>query len=242
MRYLGIDFGSNRIGVAVSDRDGSIAFPKAVEKRDAGLVKRLCALVRDESVHSIVMGDTRTLLGTANDITTEAERFAEELRAATGIPVVLANEAWTSVEAARYAPESRVHDDASAAAIILQRFLDMKGPVYHGVMEEISYDDFAKLDIRIGTVRAAERVPETDKLLKCTIDFGKLGERTIVSGIAGWKTPEELVGMQLPYIVNLAPRMLRGVESQGMLLAASDEDGVALLRPERTLTPGTRLT
>lgn len=106
---------------------------------------------------------------------------------------------------------------------------------------EIQYDDFAKLDIRIGRVVAAEKVPETDKLIKCTIDFGELGARTIVSGIAEWKTPEELVGKRLPYIVNLAPRMLKGVESQGMLLAASDESGVALLSPERDVPPGTRL-
>ena len=109
-------------------------------------------------------------------------------------------------------------------------------------MEEIQYDDFAKLDIRIGTVIAAELVPETDKLIKCTVDFGEeIGQRTIVSGIAEWKKPEELIGRQFPYIVNLAPRMLRGVESQGMLLAASDESGVALLTPERTLHTGTRL-
>ena len=108
-------------------------------------------------------------------------------------------------------------------------------------MDEISYNDFGKLDIRIGTVLAAERVPETDKLIKCTIDFGELGERTIVSGIAEWKTPEELVGRQFPYIVNLAPRVLKGIESQGMLIAASDESGVALLSPERNIAPGTKL-
>ncbi len=112
-------------------------------------------------------------------------------------------------------------------------------------MADISYDDFAKLDLRIGTVIAAERVPETDKLIKCTIDFGELPEgagiRTIVSGIAEWKKPEELVGLQLPYIVNLAPRMLRGIESQGMLLAASDTDGLALIAPVRAVQPGTRL-
>lgn len=107
--------------------------------------------------------------------------------------------------------------------------------------DEISYDDFAKLDIRVGTVLTAELVPETDKLIKCTIDFGEMGQRTIVSGIAQWKKPEELVGKQLPYIVNLAPRVLRGVESQGMLMAASDENGVALLSPERALPPGTTL-
>ena len=78
-------------------------------------------------------------------------------------------------------------------------------------MPEIQYEDFAKLELRIGTVVAAEMVPETTKLIKCTIYFGELGMRTIVSGIAQWKKPEELVGKQLPYIVNLAPKMLRGV-------------------------------
>lgn len=106
---------------------------------------------------------------------------------------------------------------------------------------EVQYEDFAKLDIRIGKVIAAEKVPDTDKLIKCSIDFGELGVRTIVSGIAAWKTPEELVGRSLPYIANLAPRMLKGVESQGMLLAASDENGVALIEPERAVSPGTRL-
>ncbi len=108
--------------------------------------------------------------------------------------------------------------------------------------DEIQYDDFAKVEMRIGTVIAAEMVPDADKLIKCTVDFGgEIGERTIVSGIALWKRPEELVGMQLPYIVNLAPRTLRGVESQGMLLAVGIEDGVALLKPERPVPTGTKL-
>lgn len=109
-------------------------------------------------------------------------------------------------------------------------------------MEEIQYDDFAKLDIRVGTVIAAEQIPDTDKLLKCTINFGQeLGQRTIVSGIAQWKKPEDLIGKQLPYVVNLAPRILRGVESQGMLLAVSDEAGVALFHPERNVPNGTKV-
>lgn len=107
--------------------------------------------------------------------------------------------------------------------------------------DEIQYDDFAKIDIRIGRVIAAEPIEGADKLIKCTVDFGELGQRTIVSGIKEWKTPEELIGQQLPYIVNLAPRMLRGVESQGMLLAASDESGVALLHAEREVPLGTKL-
>ncbi|MDP3645705.1 MAG: hypothetical protein Q8R25_01325 [bacterium] len=130
--------------------------------------------------------------------------------------------------------------------------IDSPRPISNGV-DEISYDDFAKLDIRIGTVTAAELVPETDKLIKCTVDFGQeLGTRTIVSGIAQWKKPEELVGRQFPYIVNLAPRVLRGIESQGMLLAASpvrgdasngasDERTVVLIVPETDVPPGTKL-
>jgi methionyl-tRNA synthetase len=109
-------------------------------------------------------------------------------------------------------------------------------------MDTIQYDDFAKLDIRIGRVVAAEMVPDADKLIKCTIDFGEMGQRTIVSGIAEWKKPEELVGKQLPYIVNLAPRMLRGVESQGMLLASHTADGgIALLMPDIEVVPGTKV-
>lgn len=108
--------------------------------------------------------------------------------------------------------------------------------------KEITYDDFAKLEIRIGTVLAAELIPETDKLLKCTIDFGDFGQRTIVSGIALFRQPDEIIGKQLPYIVNLAPRMLRGVESQGMLLAASPGgEGLALLLPDVSVPNGTKL-
>lgn len=112
-------------------------------------------------------------------------------------------------------------------------------------LPQVAYSDFNKLDIRIGTVVAAELVRDTDKLIKCTVDFGDPpaggGMRTIVSGIAQWKKPEELVGRQFPYIVNLAPRVLRGIESEGMLLAASDESGVALLEPERKLPSGSPL-
>ncbi len=108
-------------------------------------------------------------------------------------------------------------------------------------MPEVVYEDFAKIDIRIGTVVTAELVPETDKLIKCTVDFGELGSRVIVSGIAQYKTPEELIGKQLPYVVNLAPRILRGIESQGMLLAANDENGIVLIFPERSMLSGARL-
>lgn len=106
--------------------------------------------------------------------------------------------------------------------------------------KNISYDDFLKVDIRIGTIKAAEMIPDTDKLIKCTVDFGDLGERTIVSGIAEYYEPESLVGKQCPYVVNLAPRVLRGVESQGMLFASSPDGGCSLLHPDTQVPPGTK--
>ncbi|MDP2650038.1 MAG: hypothetical protein Q8P16_00545 [bacterium] len=104
---------------------------------------------------------------------------------------------------------------------------------------QISIDDFAKLDIRIGTVLLAERVPETDKLIKCTVDVGEEEPRIIVSGIAHLRDPEALVGMQLPYIVNLAPRTIKGIESNGMLFAVGSDDAFALLHPDKDVPPGT---
>ncbi len=90
--------------------------------------------------------------------------------------------------------------------------------------DTISYDDFAKLDLRVGTIIAAEKVPKTDKLLQLKVDTG-LDTRTIVSGIAESFSPEEVIGKQVTVLVNLAPRKLRGVESQGMLLMAEAENG-----------------
>ena len=90
--------------------------------------------------------------------------------------------------------------------------------------DEISFDDFARMDIRTATVLAAERVPKTDKLLKLTIDTG-LDTRTIVSGIAEYYSPEDMVGKQICILANLAPRAIRGIVSQGMILMAKQGDG-----------------
>lgn len=105
----------------------------------------------------------------------------------------------------------------------------------------ISIDDFSKVEISIGTVKAAERVPETDKLIKCSVDFGEPeGPRTIVSGVA-MHVPdaESLVGRQLAYITNLTPRTIKGIESNGMLLAVNSGDTFAFLVPDREVPPGT---
>ncbi len=88
----------------------------------------------------------------------------------------------------------------------------------------IEFDDFAKMDIRVGTILAAEKVAKTKKLLKLTIDTG-IDQRTVVSGIAEHYTPEEIIGQQVSILVNLAPRELKGIESQGMILMAENADG-----------------
>lgn len=89
---------------------------------------------------------------------------------------------------------------------------------------ETSFDDFSKMDIRIGTILEAERVPKTDKLLKLLIDTG-IDRRTVVSGIAGSYKPEEIIGQQVSILVNLAPRKIKGIESQGMILMAENNKG-----------------
>ncbi|MBP8823362.1 MAG: methionine--tRNA ligase [Flavobacteriales bacterium] len=103
----------------------------------------------------------------------------------------------------------------------------------------IAFDDFTKLDIRIGTITAAERVPKADKLLKLAIDVGEGTPRTIVSGIAQHFTPEELPGKQVLVLCNLEPRKMRGVESQGMVLMAEDAEGkLVFVQPGREVPPG----
>jgi len=95
-------------------------------------------------------------------------------------------------------------------------------------LPEITYDDFSKLDIRVATILEAEVVPNTDKLLKLKVDTG-LDQRTIVSGIAQYFKPENLIGQRVTILVNLAPRKLRGIESQGMILTAENPDGTLYL-------------
>lgn len=107
--------------------------------------------------------------------------------------------------------------------------------------EECSFEDFEKMDIRTATVLEAERVPKTDKLLKLTIDTG-IDTRTIVSGIAEYYTPEQMLGKQICILANLAPRKIRGIESRGMILMARQGDGkMRFVTPQETLANGAEI-
>ena len=104
--------------------------------------------------------------------------------------------------------------------------------------EVIEFDDFTKLDIRIGTILEAIKVPKTKKLLQLKVDVG-LDVRTIVSGIAESFNPEDIIGKQVSVLVNLAPRKIRGVESQGMILMTDTQDGkLAFIESERDVKNG----
>ena len=109
------------------------------------------------------------------------------------------------------------------------------------IAQDIQFDDFLKLDIRVGTVLECSKVPKADKLLQFKIDDG-LGGRTIVSGIAKHYQPEELIGKQVCFIANLPPRKLKGIESQGMILSAEDLDGsLRLISPSVEVSPGSKV-
>lgn len=101
-----------------------------------------------------------------------------------------------------------------------------------------SFDDFQKMDIRVGTILTAERIPKTDKLLKLTIDTG-IDQRTVVSGIAASYDPEKIIGQQVSILVNLEPRKIKGIESQGMILMAENEKGeLAFVSPTKEIGNG----
>ena len=106
--------------------------------------------------------------------------------------------------------------------------------------DEITIEDFAKLDLRVATIVAAERVPKTDKLLKIQVKIGD-EERTIVSGIAQHYEPEALIGRNVIVIANLKPAKLRGIESRGMVLAASDSEGNLVLADAPGIASGSKV-
>lgn len=131
MRYLGIDYGSSKIGLALSDERGSMGFPHSIVWNSPACIDELCALIAKENVGVIVMGESRTLAGGENPIAEDARAFGELLAKRTGVPLFFESEVFTSAEARRAplkeeksrAPVTRVDVDASAAALILTSYL-----------------------------------------------------------------------------------------------------------------------
>lgn len=107
---------------------------------------------------------------------------------------------------------------------------------------EISFEEFKKVDARVGTITQVERVPRTEKLYKIIVDLGPLGVRQTVSSLVGYYEPAQLMGKRVIFLYNLRPSKFSGEVSQGMLLAAEQADKLALLTTDRDVPNGSRMT
>lgn len=134
----------------------------------------------------------------------------------------------------------KIEDEAIDAQIekLKKTTIKQSNPKAKPMKEEITFDDFTKMDIRVATILAAEKHPDADKLLKLTVDTG-IDVRTVVSGIAEHYKPEDVIGKQVSMLVNLAPRKIRGIESKGMILMAENNEGsLAFISPEKAMDNG----
>lgn len=125
MKYLGIDYGTKRVGVAISDDDGSFAFPKAIFETGKS-VEDISTLCTEENIGAIIIGESVATNGEPNELTQVINAFKAKLALATALPIFFEREGFSTVEAHRYQVDAGKRDD-SAAAIILQRFLDKRG-------------------------------------------------------------------------------------------------------------------
>lgn len=275
MRLIGIDYGTKRIGVALSDEAGKMAFPKKVFPQTSEGLDGLVRFAKESCAEKVVIGESRAENDIENPLQKDIVAFAGKVRRLTGLPVEMANESFSSFEAARYTGEKE-GVDAQAAAVILQRYIDMhmneenNTPSVSGTTKTqnngsqeadkavpavtvgtapvpaskpVSYDDFKKVEIRVGKILTAEKVPDTDKLLRLTVDFGEAAPRQIVSGISLYfPDPQTLVGVKVAFAANLESRKIRGLESQGMILAVGGGDKpFSLLRVGDDIAPGAQV-
>ena len=133
---------------------------------------------------------------------------------------------------------TKVDDELVEAEVKLLEEKAKENMKFEPQKEETSFDDFMKMDVRLGKILTAEKVEKADKLLKLTVDTG-IDTRTIVSGIAQHYSTEEVIGKTVAVLLNLAPRKIRGIESQGMILMAENAEGeLAFVSPEKEFEPG----
>ncbi len=246
MKYIGIDYGTKKIGIALSDENGTMGFPHSIVPTTSRTVAELTELIKAEDVGEVVIGESKDFSGNDNAVAEEARTFVDLLSATAGVPVHFEPETLTTQEARRLPDGERMKGspdvDASAAALILTNFFtrQKEEKKAKALERQITIDDFAKVDVQVGTVKSAEAVEGSNKLLKLMVDFGEGEYRQIISGIAKYvESPESLVGRQLSFVTNLAPRTIFGLESNGMLFAVGEGDHFAFVTPDRPVPPGT---
>ena len=168
--------------------------------------------------------------------------FKKELEDNLKLPVILHPEFMTSAEAERLQGKNDMID-ASAASLILKSFFDNKqNEIVKNVKPEVTFDDFTKIQIMVGEIISVEKVLETDKLLKLSVNFNEAAPRQIISGISlHFSDPSILVGEKCFFVTNLNLEIIRGLESNGMLFAVGGKDGIpfSLIKADPGIPPGT---
>ncbi len=265
MKYLGIDFGEKRIGIAVSDIEAKMAFPKVVLENSAKIVEDILAKIEEYKAEVVVIGESKNYKGEDNKINPAIIKFKLTLEKAleeknkskaehldvlanvqtSPIPVYLEPEFMTSMQVEKLFGKNEMLD-ASAASIILQSFLDKeKNKQEKKAIEKsnrISIDDFAKVEMKVGKILAVEEIPGSDKLLKCVVDFAESEPRQILSGIKKYFPDiSVLIGKKVAYVTNLEPRKMMGLESNGMVMAVHSGDVFALMEIPDSIEEGTKI-
>lgn len=256
MKYLGIDYGEKRVGIAVSDNDGKMAFPKIVLENKTDLVSKISELCKELEIDAIVIGESKDYKGADNKISSYIISFKRDLASIIKLPIFLEPEFMSSMQVEKTFGKTDMLD-ASAAAIILQTYIDKevnRQEQKKRIEEEnkkienptqaikINYDDFKKVEMKVGKIISAEKVPGSEKLLKLSVDFAESAPRQIVSGISAYfPNFESLVGRKVAFVTNLEPRPLMGLMSDGMILAAKSGDALALMEVPDFIQEGTIL-
>ncbi len=246
MKYLGIDYGEKRVGIAISDAEGKVAFPKIVLENNAELVQKISEICVDLGAEAVVIGESKDYKGEENKINPKIIAFKKDLLALIKLPMYLEPEFMSSMQVEKTFGKTDMLD-ASAASIILQTFLDKeknrqeKKKTEEKSSGKISIDDFAKVEMKVGKILSVEEIPGSDKLLKLSVDFKEEVPRQILSGIKKhFPDFKVLIGKKVAFVTNLEPREMMGLQSNGMILAVNSGDAFALMEIPENIPEGTK--
>jgi len=247
MKYLGIDYGIKRVGIAISDTEGKVAFPKIVLENNTELVQKVSDLCNEFDIGTVVIGESKDYKGEDNKISSEIISFKRGLAFLIKVPIFLEPEFMSSIQVEKTFGKTNMLD-ASAASIILQTFMDKekirqdKKHTENNKNKKITYNDFKKVEMKVGKIISAEIVDGSEKLYKLSVDFSESEPRQIISGIAPYfKDAQVLVGKKVAFVTNLEPRPLMGLLSNGMILAVKSDDKLALMEVPDFIKEGTIL-
>jgi len=257
MKYLGIDYGEKNVGIAISDIEGKVAFPKIVLKNNAELAKKIFDICEESEIEAIVIGESKDYKGEDNKINPKIIVFKKELIGVLKLPIFLEPEFMSSMQVEKTFGKTEMLD-ASAASIILQTFLDKvkNRKIAKAKSEEeqketeikvedkkITYDDFKKVQMKVGKILSAEAVVGSDKLYKLSVDFAEGEPRQIVSGIAKYfPDVTQIIGKKVAFVTNLEARSLMGLLSNGMILAVKSDDKLAIMEVPDFIKEGMELS